>query len=110
MSINIVGAANLTRLLLQVTGLYRPLHRKVSIIFAGIGTAPVGLPSVGLQHLGVCPVKASTLSSAGICAKSQKKLFRLRSKVGIYALFSTGSLFPVSLIIGGLLFGRQGQT
>lgn len=88
MGINRFDAANLTRLPFQITGLHCPLHRKVSIIFAGIGTTPVGLPGVGLQHRGVCPVITPTLPSAGICAKSRGNFFSLRSKVGGQILLS----------------------
>ena len=47
--------ADLTRLLFQLAGLHGALHRKVSILFARIGSTPIRLAGIGFQHLRILP-------------------------------------------------------
>jgi hypothetical protein len=50
MSIYGLTSANLTGLFLQITSLNRSLDGKVGIVLGWIGSTPVGLTGIGLQH------------------------------------------------------------
>jgi hypothetical protein len=50
MSIDRFNAANLTAFLMKVARVQCALHSEVRFIFGRVGTAPVGLSGVGVQH------------------------------------------------------------